>query len=47
MMMAAPPREMELTLDFIRSRWGSAAAYLGTLGLAPGAIETVRSRLLS
>ena len=47
MMMAAPPREMELTLDFIRSRWGSAAAYLGTLGLAPGTINAIRSRMLS
>ena len=47
MMMAAPPRDMELTLDFIRTRWGSAAGYLGTLGLAPGAIDAVRSRMFS
>ncbi len=47
MMMAAPPRDMELTLDFIRTRWGSAAGYLGTLGLAPATIEAVRSRMFS
>ena len=45
LMMAAPPRDMELTLDFIRGRWGSAAGYLGALGLAPATIEAVRSRL--
>ena len=47
MMMAAPPRDMELTLDFIRGRWGSAAGYLGALGLAPGTIDAVRARMLS
>ena len=47
MMMAAPPRDMELTLDFIRTRWGSAAGYLGTLGLAPATIDAVRSRMSS
>ena len=47
MMMAAPPREMELTLDFIRSRWGSAAGYLGALGLGPATIDAVRARILS
>ena len=47
MMMAAPPRDMELTLDFIRTRWGSAAGYLGALGLAPGTIDAVRSRMFS
>ncbi len=46
-MMAAPPREMELTLDFIRGRWGSAAGYLGALGLAPGTIDAVRARMRS
>lgn len=46
-MMAAPPREMEVTLDFIRERWGSAAGYLGSLGLAPGTIDRVRARMLS
>ena len=35
LMMAAPPRDMEVTLDFIRGRWGSAAGYLGALGLSP------------
>ena len=47
MMMAAPPRDMDLTLDFIRSRWGSVAGYLGALGLAPATIEAVRARMLS
>jgi len=47
MMMAAPPRDMELTLDFIRGRWGSAAGYMGALGLSPSTIEAVRSRMLS
>ena len=46
-MMAAPPPEMELTLDFIRGRWGSAAGYLGALGLAPGTIDAVRDRMVS
>ena len=46
-MMAAPPREMELTLDFIRGRWGSAAGYMGALGLSPATIEAVRARMLS
>lgn len=46
-MMAAPPRDMELTLDFIRSRWGSAAGYMGSLGLAPATIDAVRARMLS
>ena len=46
-MMAAPPGEMELTLDFIRSRWGSAAGYMGALGLSPSTIEAVRARVLS
>ena len=47
MMMTAPPREMELTLDFIRGRWGSAAGYMAALGLGPGTIDAVRSRMLS
>ena len=47
LLMAAPPRDMELTLDFIRGRWGSAAGYLGALGLNPSTIEAVRSRMLS
>jgi protein-tyrosine phosphatase len=47
LMMAAPPRDMEVTLDFIRGRWGSAAGYLGALGLAPATIDAVRSRMLS
>ncbi|MCY3601698.1 MAG: tyrosine-protein phosphatase [Chloroflexi bacterium] len=47
LMMAAPPGEMELTLDFIRGRWGSAAGYMGTLGLNPSTIEAVRSRMFS
>lgn len=47
MMMAAPSRDMELTLDFIRGRWGSAAGYMGALGLSPGTIEAIRSRMLS
>ncbi len=46
-MMAAPPRDMELTLDFIRSRWGSAAGYMGSLGLAPATIDAVRARMRS
>ena len=46
-MRAAPPREMELTLDFIRGRWGSDAGYLGALGLAPGTIDAVRARMRS
>ena len=47
MMMAAPPRDMELTLEFIRSRWGSAAGYLGALGLSSATIDAVRARILS
>ena len=47
MMMAAPPRDMELTLEFIRGRWGSAAGYMGTLGLTPSTIDAVRARMLS
>ncbi len=47
LMMAAPPRDMELTLEFIRSRWGSAAGYLGALGLSPATIDAVRARILS
>ena len=47
LMMAAPPHDMEVTLDFIRGRWGSAAGYMGALGLSPSAIEAVRSRMLS
>ncbi len=47
MMMTARPHDMELTLDFIRTRWGSAAGYLGALGLAPGTIEAIRSRMFS
>ena len=47
MMMAAPPRDMELTLEFIRGRWGSAAGYMGTLGLSPTTIDAVRARMLS
>ena len=46
-MMAAPPREMELTLEFIRGRWGSAAGYLGALGLAPSTVGTIRTRMVS
>ena len=46
-MMAAPPHDMELTLEFIRDRWGSAAGYMGALGLTPGTIEAVRDRMLS
>ncbi len=47
LMMAAPPNDMEVTLDFIRGRWGSAAGYMGALGLSPSAIDAVRSRMLS
>ena len=47
LMMAAPPRDMELTLEFIRGRWGSAAGYIGTLGLSPTTIEAVRARMIS
>ncbi len=47
MLMAAPPRDMELTLDFIRGRWGSAAGYMGSLGLPPSTIEAVRARALA
>ena len=47
LMMAAPPRDMELTLEFIRSRWGSAAGYLGALGLSSATIDAVRARILS
>lgn len=47
LMMTAPPREMELTLDFLRDRWGSAAGYLGALGLSSATIAAVRSRMLS
>lgn len=46
-MMAAPPRDMEVTLDFIRGRWGSAAGYMGALGLAPATIDAVRARMVS
>ena len=47
LMMTAPPPDMELTLDFIRGRWGSAAGYLGALGLSPATIDATRSRMLS
>ena len=46
-MMAALPRDMELTLEFIRARWGSAAGYLGALGFTSSAIEAVRARMFS
>lgn len=46
LMMDAPPEAMEATLDFIRERWGSAAGYLGALGLDAEAVAAVRARLL-
>ncbi len=46
LMLGAPPQAMEATLDFLRGRWGSAAGYLGALGLGAGAVAAVRARLL-
>ncbi len=45
-MMSAPPVEMEATLDFIRGRWGSAAGYLGAMGVDAATVAAVRARML-
>lgn len=46
LMMSAPPDAMEATLEFLRGRWGSAAGYLGALGLDAATVAAVRARLL-
>lgn len=46
LMMDAPPEAMEATLEFLRGRWGSAAGYLGALGLGADTVAAVRARML-
>ena len=46
LMMDAPPEAMEATLAFLRGRWGSAAGYLGAIGLDAATVAAVRARLL-
>jgi protein-tyrosine phosphatase len=44
-LMASDPEDMDATLTYLRSRWGSAEGYLSGLGLDDADIARVRARL--
>ncbi len=46
-LMASEPPDMQLTLDAIRERWGSAHGYMSAIGVAPDTIARLRSRLVA
>lgn len=45
-LLACEPETMAETMAYITETYGSAEAYLGTIGLAPATIDRLRSRLV-
>lgn len=44
-LLASDPEDMEITILNIRSRWGSAEAYMASIGIRPATIERVYERM--